>query len=371
MHCRRRNLRRLKVSATWSGSCHSPIRYVSIHASKYGLQRHSGAVRGTRVSHQATLFVHSHVASLREIQGTSYTISNTQHITNTSAASNYGQDLPTESLVRVRPDSEDSPFLLKPERHVPDLVLTKTHCTGFCDDCKTFFVARDDFRAGCGESHVAPHDKNYYNATALVKKAVHLFRNPFDNLVSRKHLGVQIRQRDMGRWNGDEDVIATDTPEGLLAWCQFVDSSVVNRAVGWSATSAEFRSLFRSIPCAAEIYRYVQWHNRAIEATQALQLPVHYMYYEDYSNAYNETVLGLLNFLELNMTREGFDAALQFDAGQKSYDGLFQHRNFSKTAMTAFLRRLASNDTWHHVRRYVDSWYDESKQQEGESKVHI
>jgi hypothetical protein len=367
MHCRRRNLRRLKVSATWSGSCHSPIRYVSIHASKYGLQRHSGAVRGTRVSHQATLFVHSHVASLREIQGTSYTISNTQHITNTSAASNYGQDLPTESLVRVRPDSEDSPFLLKPERHVPDLVLTKTHCTGFCDDCKTFFVARDDFRAGCGESHVAPHDKNYYNATALVKKAVHLFRNPFDNLVSRKHLGVQIRQRDMGRWNGDEDVIATDTPEGLLAWCQFVDSSVVNRVVGWSATSAEFRSLFRSIPCAAEIYRYVQWHNRAIEATQALQLPVHYMYYEDYSNAYNETVLGL----ELNMTREGFDAALQFDAGQKSYDGLFQHRNFSKTAMTAFLRRLASNDTWHHVRRYVDSWYDESKQQEGESKVHI
>jgi hypothetical protein len=291
-------------------------------------------------------------------QGTSYTIANTQHITNTSAASNYGRDIPTDDLVRIRPDIEHSPFVLKPERTVPDLVLTKTHCDGFCDDCRALLVSLDEFVAGCSESHSSRSDRHAYDARAVVAKAVHLFRDPFDNLVSRKHLGVEIRQRDSGRWTDPESsVIATDTPEGLLAWCRYVDESAIGRATGWSNLPAEVRDLFRSTPCASDLFRYVQWHNRAIEATRALQLPVRYVHYEDYSDAYEDTVTDLLDFLDLNLTSDGFAAALPFQAG-KSYRGLFRHKNFSLTAMTAFLRRFATNETWQHLRRYVaDDWY--------------
>jgi hypothetical protein len=64
--------------------------------------------------------------------GTSYTIMNTHHITNMTAATNHGQEV--KSLIRVRPDIP-SPFLLMPELPMPRLVLTKTHCYGFCFNC--------------------------------------------------------------------------------------------------------------------------------------------------------------------------------------------------------------------------------------------
>lgn len=205
----------------------------------------------------------------------------------------------------------------------------------------------------------------------MVQKVVHLFRNPFDNLVSRKHLGVQIRQRDENKWNMKGEVIATDTAEGLLAWCKYIDDSIIDHAIGWSRYPEEFQQLFRSIPCAADLFRYVQWHNRAIETTRKMQVPVHYLYYEDYSRSYQDTVLGLLDFLELNLTRAGFDAALPFNAGNKSYQGLFRHRNFSRTAMRTFLRRLASDETWRHIRQYVETWYDEESDQQSESNIKM
>jgi hypothetical protein len=276
----------------------------------------------------------------------------------------------TGEPLRIRPDVDYSPFMLKPDRTVPNLVLTKTHCTGYCDDCRSLLVGLDEFVTGCSETRVNSVAKRQpYSAAVVVAKAVHLFRDPFDNLVSRKHLGVQIRQRRNSSEWATGSVVASDTPEGLLAWCRFIDESVIDLATGWSRLPSDFQKLFRSLPCASDLFRYVQWHNRAIETTRWLQLPVHYMHYEDYSEAYEETVMGLLDFLELNMTRSGFAVAMPFEARNKSYRNLFRHGNFSMTAMAAFLRRLATNETWQHLRRYVDGWYDEAKQADADSSI--
>jgi hypothetical protein len=326
-------------------------------------------------------------------QGTSYTIANTQHITNTSAASNYGQDVaaaapgapppPPPPPLRILPGVDSSPFALKPERVLPSLVLTKAHCAGYCDDCRDLVVSLDEFVAGCSETRADRRaEPRGYDPGLVVAKAVHLFRDPLDNLVSRKHLGVRARQGRDGagtdaaannsssiEW-GSGTVVASDTPEGLLAWCRYLDESVIGLAAGWSSFPADFREAFRSVPCASDLFRYVQWHNRAIEAARRLRLPVHYVHYEDYSGAYEETVRGLLDFLELDMTGAGFARALPFDGRNKSYHDLFRHGGFSMTATAAYLRRLATNETWQHLRRYVDGWYDEAKQADADSRVN-
>jgi hypothetical protein len=52
---------------------------------------------------------------------------------------------------------------------------------------------------------------------------------------------------------------------------------------------------YQSVPCHAEWFRYIQWHNMAYATTkELLHLPVHYLYYDDYTKDFNKTVQALL-----------------------------------------------------------------------------
>lgn len=117
-------------------------------------------------------------------QGTSYTINNIEEITNTTTATNHGQE--TADAIPIRSDLTNGPYIHNPEMKLPHLVLTKTHCTGYCDFCTQNKSKKymQHFEAGCFGSK-----KNVGNQTvksryhpSLVRKAVHLFRSPYDNI---------------------------------------------------------------------------------------------------------------------------------------------------------------------------------------------
>lgn len=133
--------------------------------------------------------------------GTSYTSRLIRHISETRTASNYGNEN-KKAVGPSRPvflDQPAGPFWLDPDMHpeytLPtEYVLTKTHCRGRCEQCPPtkYVESTSSFRRGClsGKGVVLVNgtetwDYGFTYPADKVAKAVHLIRDPFDNVVSR------------------------------------------------------------------------------------------------------------------------------------------------------------------------------------------
>ena len=131
----------------------------------------------------------------------------------------------------------------------------------------------------------------------VVQRAIHLTRNPFDNIVARLHL-------DLRKWEtkGDRDGKIwnfTSDREGLKAWCAHMDEKSRRGEEDFRLIDSELIDMENGLPCHAEFFRYIQWHNQAIEVTRKLKLPVLYLFYENYTNNFDETVSNVLDFLNM------------------------------------------------------------------------
>lgn len=89
----------------------------------------------------------------------------------------------------------------------------------------------------------------------------------------------------------------------------------------------------------------VQWHNHAVETTERLGLPVHYLYYENYTRNFDETVSELFNFLDIIPRSEAYP----FVPG-KSYRSLFSSHHSKRAA--DFVREVASVNVWKLLRNF-------------------
>ena len=112
--------------------------------------------------------------------GTSYTISNTELVSQRTTASNYGIGLYTHERL------PSGPFLHRDQMDLPSsFLLTKTHCMGYCDDChpRVFVIqSTQSFWEGClsGEQMVNGNRTKFSYDGSLVTRAIHLFRSPFE-----------------------------------------------------------------------------------------------------------------------------------------------------------------------------------------------
>ena len=82
----------------------------------------------------------------------------------------------------------------------------------------------------------------------------------------------------IGGWTEEELLKFAHSREGHLRWCDYVDSRHGKAFFRGSYVNDEVKALMEQVPCALDWYRWVEWHNRAIEATQAQGLLVHYLY---------------------------------------------------------------------------------------------
>jgi hypothetical protein len=143
--------------------------------------------------------------------GTSYTSKLIRHISQTSTGSNYGTENlgPRGDSIPVFPDQPEGPFWVDPTMHLEfddptEYVLTKTHCGGRCERCppRKYVETTYSFRHRCLAGKWVAHD-NGKNTVVYgsyppdrVTKAIHLIRDPFDNVVSRFHLERSIKGLD-------------------------------------------------------------------------------------------------------------------------------------------------------------------------------
>ena len=168
-----------------------------------------------------------------------------------------------------------------------------------------------------------------------VSRAIHLIRDPFDNLVARMHLSVM---------TGEVQPL-DHTREGLLIWSSQLQEK-------WGATSlwsvdADVTKLMREVPCGSDWYRYVQWHNNALEMIESQRLQTLVVYYEDYTERFNATVDSILSFLE----QPAQHAPIEFIPG-KRYRGLYTKDEIQSARR--LVHRLASPSLWKLLRHYFD-----------------
>jgi hypothetical protein len=171
----------------------------------------------------------------------------------------------------------------------------------------------------------------------IPKKAIHLIRNPFDNLVGRMHL--------FNKHHANEKSVPhvfNTTQQGIVSWCHYLDDKYAAKE------DKTILASYSHVPCHAEWYRYVQWHNLAWETTRvSLQLPVQYLYYEDYDDErYNATLYRLLQFLEMRQSA----SPLAFLASGKTYQKVFAQEHVQ--AAKRMVQQLACPEVWKLLERY-------------------
>jgi len=197
--------------------------------------------------------------------GTSYTMHLVGQASNTTVATNYGQECDlngNRENIPVNSSSPHGPYLLHPERPLPKhVILTKTHCGGYCNDCgpRGYLETKESFMASCAEgarvsSFNLTKSRVTYNPK-IAQRALHLIRNPFDNLVSNFHLERHEKAKK-GRtdWlqNHPNDV------DGFRHWCRYLDAKYAVQEASERAFSPYTIELFQSIPCHKAFYVYAQ-----------------------------------------------------------------------------------------------------------------
>jgi hypothetical protein len=285
--------------------------------------------------------------------GTSYTITLVQHVSKTNTASNYGHELPSAKLGISKPlyNEPTGPFWYESQNH-PDytfpteLALTKTHCGMRCVQCSPFKYVETTFsfarecasgRRVLTTSHGLEHEFVEY-PTSNVTKAVHLIRNPFDNIVARFHL-----ERRVSKSKNAADF--DSSREGFREFCSKMNQEHIRDERLARFLDPFVLKLLETVPCRGDFIRYIEWHNLAFATTHDLGLETLVIHYDFYANRFEETTQELLNFLHL--PRRGDPEP--FIPG-KVYLEYFTEEERSRVALA--LHRMASHTTWQHISRY-------------------
>jgi hypothetical protein len=289
--------------------------------------------------------------------GTSFIIHMTREATNCTTATNYGlegeiRDKPSVQAIQG-PDGVNGPWLeLLPSKEtlIADTILTKTHCKGFCSGSycgadKTFHTTRS-FMIGCltGNQGVLTSkglrltDKTYDQS--LVKKAIHIFRHPLDNVVARFHLEHN-EKRDAGNTKYTANFPKDST--GFRRWCGLDDQN--KGLIRSRFVDNRLREFMVQIPCFNEFYRYAQWHNLAFETTGMMDIPMMVLHYHEFSENFGKARGRIVDFLELPLIGEG----IEFDDGK-----VYRHYYTAdeKIAVRNFLQEFSSKETWRELEGY-------------------
>ena len=288
--------------------------------------------------------------------GTTYTLKFVQTSTNTTTATNYGaieQDC-CETTIPVDPSYTDGPYWRHPFKPKPTgtkLILTKTHCGA---DDPDVMAHDNDIEGHCRLSYKRVDNRIIYgeHSRSLVAKAVHLIRNPFDNIVARmhyrQHLLVQSKEVSTQAFG----LTFNSTYTGFQSFCRWVDQyTVEQKKKQWHAQFPELETwmnMLHPVPCYTEFVRWLRWHEQIVEMLDnEIKVPVLNLYYERYATDFETTTGQLLDFLELKQSQE----PLTFVVG-KTYPEFYDPQQV--VAIRTLIQGLATPKVWDMIRHYFE-----------------
>jgi len=291
--------------------------------------------------------------------GTSYTGELIRRISKTKTGSNYAREnLGADgNALPVFPDQPAGPFYVNPQAHQDynepsDYIFTKTHCGGYCERCgpSKYTETTYSFRNRCLASKWgATLDdgtetilRGNYPPDRVVK-AVHLIRAPWDNIVSRFHLerhekldGMLSREYENSR-------------QGFRDFCSNLNQQHAQEERGavWLEKNKALDQMTADIPCRADFFRYVEWHNLAFVTARDMELETYILHYESYETRFDETVDELLGFLHLE--KRGDAAAFKVGKTYKEY-----LTDDERARLKVAMQWMASPVLWKQLSHYFE-----------------
>ena len=199
--------------------------------------------------------------------GTSYTMQLIRVGGNRSVATNYGLEVAEKRSekenVPLYSDSPNGPYILNRNANLPErYILTKTHCGGRCVDCgpEDYMEDEQSFLKRCAQGNRKDPTKFYEKEIVqydpmLTQRAIHLIRNPFNNLVSNFHLE---RKNKRKRNHYDWLLRYPNNSTGFRDWCFDLDTKYLKRED--QVLPMDVVEAFRreDVPCHAHFYRYAK-----------------------------------------------------------------------------------------------------------------
>jgi Sulfotransferase domain len=296
--------------------------------------------------------------------GTSYTSQLVKHLTKTKTASNYGEQNPDKhgNSVPVYTNDWNGPYYVDPNGGTRDYdiptryILTKTHCGGYNANSppEGYVESTHSFRRRCLATRYTIQNgtlslRGEYHASR-VRKAIHLFRNPFDNIVSRFNMEQNRLQKEQGGKNhtsqNNSPLLFTKSRDGFRAFCKQTDEMFKDSERNSLVYDESMLAIMEKVPCHADFVRYVEWHNMAFVMTKDLGIETMILHYEEYGSHFQETTEKLLYFLEL---REN-GIKRPFVAG-RVYANVYFTEN-ERQAVKEILKMLALRTTWEYIKHY-------------------
>mmetsp|Transcript_5351 Transcript_5351/g.7714 ORF Transcript_5351/g.7714 Transcript_5351/m.7714 type:complete len:345 (+) Transcript_5351:84-1118(+) len=272
--------------------------------------------------------------------GTSYTLRIVREVSNQTTATNYGfEHLFNNVSIPVNETWRDGPFLANISQDLPDhYILTKTHCGSRCVHCAPdgYLESQRTFQRACVRGNLNNHSAEVHYSAEIVRRAVHLFRNPLDNIVARFHLS---------RAHGNDKKFENNS-SGFQKWCSQLDEKYTLYESHTPWIDASLLELWKDVPCHAEFFKYTQWHNLAWTTTQNLDIPSHILRYEDYAEDWRTTVDSIFSFLHLQGV--AWEQATTFKA--RSYHSYYTPEQ--KDAIQRLIQNVASVPVWNVVKTY-------------------
>lgn len=298
--------------------------------------------------------------------GTSYTMTMVERSTNLSTATNYGLEIAyqRDDSIPVHATHPEGPYWegLSGKRgttirNLPHtFVLTKTHCGGRCINCPAveWKTNATSFMEACQRTSGYRNGDHVYGQinASRVARVVHLIRNPFHNIVARFHL----ERRHLVEKNAAFDKKIPNNATGFHIWCDYLDTKYGSDEEDVLPTKIVRK--MRNVPCRAEWYKYIQWHNLLLEilpqlgdARRDTSDKVMVVHYENYEHKLNKTVDRIMEFLDQTVVRplRPFRALPDYGDHYSTQD---------RVAAYELAKAVATPETWALIRHYFSAEQD-------------
>ena len=268
-----------------------------------------------------------------------------------------------------------TPNYTMPMKEQKSLVFVKTHCGGRCIHCppnkyletiwsfdemcrhyqhKNYSPSSNDKTKKKKQSAVP--SKAY--SSEYIKKAVHLIRDPFNNVVSRFHHDYKV-QHALAKNKTFYEETHNQTMRGFQQWCREQDRKYAKDVIHSRLIPADIINIMAQTRCHGEFFRYVQWHNLAYELTHQLRpIPTLILHYEDYHpTTFHKRTNSLLDFLGYPLVKENIESTNEFIIG-KDYHHFFSPKQ--KQNIWKFLMKMATPYVQDLLQRYNPTHHNSS-----------
>jgi hypothetical protein len=175
-----------------------------------------------------------------------------------------------------------------------------------------------------------------------VEKAIHLLRDPFNNIVSNFHLDRNKKVK------GNNTAFLLEFPNnasGFKQWCRSIDKRHYEEEIDSNFLPNFITTLYRDVPCHTLFYLFAEWHNLARQVTLDLSLPTLVIHYEEYEQNFESTLSNIMEFLNLPRAQK----PIEFISG-KVYNDYFTLDE--RLAAKELVQAISDEWTWSAVSRY-------------------